>query len=476
MAVGLACITGASVVRAVAAGTLRVDNAPVPIGPTLVKAALLAVGLTLLCLGHLRLVGDRSGRGAWRRPVISALLLHLLAATALPMLSNDLFSNLNFAHLLVHEHVSPYTTVGPRVTSGPLGEWVSGYWKTTPCVYGPVTMGYAALASFLAGPQNVVGGVVFFKALAALCSLLMVVFGYLYARGLADERSRLPVFWMVACNPVWLVEIAGQAHNDAAMVVLVMAALVAHSRGRPLLVVVLLTLGIAAKYVAAVPLGFLFLWQLWRGAGRWPRRWLETAGQAVAAAAVLVACYLPLWEGWATLTTPMASINEAKFAYAYLKLLYWAFGPQGVELPFRLVTGVLWLGLLGLTLWWVRGWRARSSSLAAWATAGRFVLVHTLVLNSHFLPWYIAWLIPLVIAETDRQWWVVLLVYGYLALFRYALTLPFPGEEAVNLFLIHSLPLVMVVRLLRGRPVLGRHLSRLGSLERVAATGSGGGQ
>jgi hypothetical protein len=445
--------------------------------------ALFGIGVWLLCVGQVDVLHEtaRAPAGApssWRRPILGALALHVLAALALPLVSNDVFSNIHYGHLEVYQGIDAYTATPEELLAGAYQPWVGDRWRTAVCVYGPPLLWISDLAAWIAGPQNLYGAMFAFKALMLIVGASMVWLAWLYARELPNGGERLFVFWFLAANPVWLIEISGQAHNDGVMVVLMVGAVIAHKRGRWLACAALLGLGICTKYIAAVPFAFLLLWELWLGERPLAGRLGRVGAQLLVATTALVAPYLISWRGWAMIVRPLADLTGLRIAYSFLRLLYYSFylsGQRAMRTAFTWGSRVLWVALGSLTFVWLRRWpQRRGDSDVPIATALRFLLLHTLLLNSHFLPWYLTWLLPLLLCEPDRQWWIVVLIYGFFSLFHYALDIIVYNdiaEEIINTLWMHLPPLIMLVRLARGLPVLFGEkwvplLRRLGNLSR----------
>jgi alpha-1,6-mannosyltransferase len=465
---GLLVVAAVSVARAWLAGTLRVDDAPLsPLAIGAISAAF-AAGVLLVALGHVRCLASATvGRGPTLR---AAVALQLLAACALPLTSNDLFNNLLYGHLVAHQAQSPYTASPARLLAHPFQPWIGRLWKTTPCEYGPPLVGVATLAS-LAGGDGMPLNVVAFKVVMLLIGLGAILLAW---RVLPDGARR----WFVIASPVWLLEVLGQAHNDGVVVLLLLAAMLALRRGSDLLCAALLGLGAAAKYVPALPLALLMLWTIWLGRGAWPRRLGRAAAQGLIAVAVAVATYLPIWQGWETLRRPLIALGTPKFHYSLLKLLRlgvlsWG-GEREALLALRVTQGLFAALLLVAACWWIRRWRERPGDPdVVWSTAGRLLLLHTLLLNSHFMPWYLAWTLPLLAVEHDRRWWTVVIVYSTLTQLHYGLdwTLPWDPKQIVNVLLIHLAPAVLLLLLLRRRPLVHRD-SPLRSLALIEASGA----
>jgi hypothetical protein len=480
---GLASVAAAGVFRLGVTLHPRIDEMVLPYGHVVVIGALYGLGVWLLCVGQVDVLHDTARAGdlaaieVWRRPIVAALLLHLLAALALPLTSNDIFSYLHYGHLEVHQGIDATSATRQQLLAGELQPWVGDRWRTAVCVYGPPLLWLCDLASLIGGRGSVYGAMIALKALMLLVGASMVWLAWLYARTLSDRRDRRFVFWFLATNPVWLLEVSGQGHNDGVMVALMMGAVIARQRGRRLLCAALLGFGASTKYVAAVPLAFLLLWD-YSDDRPLHSRLGRVAAQGLTAAAAMVAPYLLCWRGPLMLLRPIEDLTQFKLAYSFLRLLYYAFylsGRRVMRQAYEVGTRALWLLLGVLLVRWLLGWRRqRGDRGVPWATALRFLLWHTLLLNSHFLPWYLTWLLPLLLCEPNREWWVIVMIYGFFSLFHYAIDIIVYydiAEEIINTLWMHLPPLIMLVRMARRRPILFGEkwvplLRRLGDLSR----------
>jgi hypothetical protein len=477
MVAGLTSVAAAGAFRLSVTLHPRIDEMVLPYDHVVVIGALYGLGVWLLCVGLVDVLHDPGAIDTWRRPVLAALLLHVLAALALPLTSNDIFSYLHYGHLEVYQGIDATAATRQQLLSGELQPWIGDRWRTAVCVYGPPLLWLCDLASWIGGRGSVYGAMFAFKGLMLLVGASMVWLAWLYARTLSVGRDRRFVFWFLAANPVWLLEVTGQGHNDGVMVVLMMGAVVAHKRGRWLLCAALLGLGAATKYMAAVPLAFLLLWD-YTDDRPLPRRLGRALAQGLTAAATMAVPYLLAWRGPMMLIRPLEDLTQFKIAYSFLRLIYYAFylwGRRIMRQAYEIATRALWLLLGVMLVRWLVGWRRlRGDRDVAWATALRFLLWHTLLLNSHFLPWYLTWLLPLLLCEPNREWWIIVLIYGFFSLFHYAIDIIVYydiAEEIINTLWMHLPPLIMLIRMARGRPILfgEKHvplLQRLGDLSR----------
>ncbi|MFI1394140.1 polyprenol phosphomannose-dependent alpha 1,6 mannosyltransferase MptB [Streptomyces sp. NPDC020681] len=243
----------------VTAGALPVRDVLAP------ESGLAAVGLVGAYFGLVLLVAawallGRAVRGP--RPPTRRTLLLTLGLWAAPLLvAPPLFSRDVYSYLaqgaMVDAQIDVYTH-GPSRLGGPLTDEVAPLWQHTPTPYGPLFLACAtAITDF--SRTEVFTGVLGMRLVALLGVAAMVYcLPILAKRCGADPATAL---WLGALNPLVLLHLVGGAHNDAIMLGLLGAGLVAALGRWPVLAVVLITLAALVKAPAAM--GLLAVALLW---------------------------------------------------------------------------------------------------------------------------------------------------------------------------------------------------------------------
>ncbi|MGW7366965.1 polyprenol phosphomannose-dependent alpha 1,6 mannosyltransferase MptB [Streptomyces sp. NPDC054841] len=299
---------------ALAAGGAAVGAVPVrdvlapQSGPAALGLAAAYFGLVLL-IAAWALLG-RAVRGP--EPPSPRTLLLTLALWAAPLLvAPPLFSRDVYSYLaqgaMVDAQIDVYTH-GPSQLGGLLTAEVAPIWQHTPTPYGPVFLGCAAAIAEFARTE-VSTGVLAMRLVALLGVALMVLCLPALARHCgADPRTAL---WLGALNPLLLLHLVGGAHNDAVMLGLLGAGLVAALGRWPVVGAVLVTLAALVKAPAA--LGLLAVALLWarRLDGRYPRlRAILAVGGTSAATTAATTALTGTGYGWiAALDTPVSPQN-----------------------------------------------------------------------------------------------------------------------------------------------------------------------
>ncbi|WP_327365189.1 polyprenol phosphomannose-dependent alpha 1,6 mannosyltransferase MptB [Streptomyces sp. NBC_01217] len=216
-----------------------------------------------------------------------------------PLFSRDVYSYL-VQGTMAAAHMDVYVYGADRL-GGPLAAEVPPIWQHTPTPYGPVFLAVARAAV----PLGIVG-----MRLVALSGVaLMIVFLLVLAGRCGTDRSA--ALWLGALNPLLLLHLVAGAHNDAVMLGLLGAGLVAASGRWPVSAAVLVTLAALVKVPAV--LGLFAVASIWsyrlRGRARLVRTGLATLAVAVATTVAATAA-TGTGYGWvAALGTPVSAHN-----------------------------------------------------------------------------------------------------------------------------------------------------------------------
>ncbi|MDL4773585.1 polyprenol phosphomannose-dependent alpha 1,6 mannosyltransferase MptB [Actinomadura xylanilytica] len=169
-------------------------------------------------------------RRGWRcRPVplvAAGLLVAALFAFMPPIGSSDHLNYAAYGRMVVTGH-DPYATRAVDVPGDPV-IGAPEEWRRTPSVYGPITTGGQALASWL-GDGSVRLTVFVLSILNTLAFALTALILYRTSRT-GERRLRTALLW--TCNPLVLLHLVAGAHNDV-LAIAPMVAAVALFAARP---------------------------------------------------------------------------------------------------------------------------------------------------------------------------------------------------------------------------------------------------
>ncbi|MBY8875181.1 polyprenol phosphomannose-dependent alpha 1,6 mannosyltransferase MptB [Micromonospora sp. PLK6-60] len=384
------------------AGEVAIDLPPVLAlrASTGLSVSVVYVGLTMLLLAWWRVGASvRTADGVSPRGLATTLVWWALPfAVALPVFSGDVHSYLAQG-AMTSAGLDAYR-VGPAALGGPLTVNVPDIWQRTPAPYGPVFLHLAAGVTDVTGGRVWVG-IVGMRVLALLGVGLLVWSVPRLARACGVRPAA--ALWLGVLNPLVLLHLVGDAHNEAVMLGLMCVGLVLALRRRPALGVVLITLAMLVKAPAALALAFVV--PVWAGqlGGRRPALRAALCTAAVSGGtALLVTAVAGTGFGW------VRALGTPTHARTWMSLstdLGWAVGTvlhrlRGLDV--EEVRHAVWL--VGLVV-------AAGACLVLWRRGGRHRPVGTLGLCLGVVvlagpvvhPWYLLWaLVPLAAGARDR--------------------------------------------------------------------------
>ncbi|WP_367325210.1 polyprenol phosphomannose-dependent alpha 1,6 mannosyltransferase MptB [Streptomyces sp. HUAS ZL42] len=357
------------------------------LAPSSPRAALGLVGVyfgVVLLIAAWALLG-RLVHGA-DPPTPRALLLVLVLwaiplIVAPPLFSRDVYSYLAQG-AMVDAHIDVYAH-GPARLGGPLAEEVAPLWRHTGAPYGPVFLGAASVLSGLTRGQ-LPAGLLGMRLLALLgVALMAAALPRLARHSGADPAAAL---WLGALNPLVLLHLVAGAHNDAIMLGLLGAGLVAALGRWPVLGAVLVTLAALVKAPAALGLAAVVVLQV--RAGRRPAKAVLTTAAAAGATTVAATAVAGTGYGWiAALDTPVSAHNWAltsllgRATGALLERLGSDLAPLAV--PVWHALGLVLTVVLVLAIWW----RLRPHPVYALGLS----LATVAAFGPAIRPWYALW-------------------------------------------------------------------------------------
>jgi hypothetical protein len=349
----------------------------------------------------------RSGRAAAVVVLGGAALLSFTLVFLYPVTAMDVYNYAVEGHILSFDHLNPLTTP-PASAVGDAFVLYAGSWSSSPSPYGPVWLTISRIIAHLAG-SDVVLAVLIFKAMAAaavwLTTALLFLAGQRHLSTTNAARGALLFGW----NPLVQIELVGNGHNDAVMILLGVGGLLlfgwARRRLKERSAATAPAIGIAtAALVASVLVKFLTapalpLAMVSLATDRHVTRRRRCAALlicAVVAVATAVLAYAPFWSGSATfLRLRQADSNYLASIPALAILLVPA------SIGWLLYARALVLGTTAaVSLWYLM--RGRCSLGVA---LFEITFVGILVVD-HFAGWYVPLLLALAVLSRDsRRCW-----------------------------------------------------------------------
>jgi hypothetical protein len=328
--------------------------------------------------------------------VVGFSLVFQVTFLAMPGLySTDIFSYVMYGRIAGTYLRNPYTNPPSAFINDPFLSWVFPFWRSTPSVYGPLWTDLTALVSSATGHASALDQVLVYKLLiwvSALVNLGLV--WMLTARAAWLRGPRLAAFALYAWNPVVLFELAGNAHNDALMLTLLLVSVIpltAERLGdRHWLAAVLSATASALIKFATAPVVVFY-------AAAGVRRW-RTAVIAIATAIGLTTAVSWPYLGSADAIVTHTIVSNRALVLNSIPDLMAQFA-VGLGAPIddarswsRIACALVYVGVLVWDL--LRVWRLRTPGVALEASARALLLLPLLVLTWVW-SWYFTWSIAM---------------------------------------------------------------------------------
>ena len=372
-------------------------------------------GVTTLLIAWLRLgrLVRREGGPDVRQLVTTLIWWSAPLCVALPIFSRDVYSYLAQGTMTVLG-IDAYQ-YGPAILGGPLSIDVPPIWQTTPAPYGPTFLSLASDITIVTGESIWLG--VLGMRLLALGGVALLVWAIPRIARACGVDPRAAV-WLGLLNPLVLVHLVADSHNDALMLGLMMAGIALALDRRPAAGAVLIALGALVK--APAGLALLFIVPIWAGqlsprsrtSTRWALGALGSFGIG-ALTAVVATTVAGTGFGWINaLDTPTLAHTWTSITTdlgVWLGMLASALDitSEAHVLAWVRLAGLLAAGLTCLAL--LRRYHATAPIVGL-----GLGLAAVLALGPVVHPWYLLWaILPLAAAATSakiRKWTTVISV------------------------------------------------------------------
>jgi Glycosyltransferase family 87 len=325
-----------------------------------------------------------------RTMIIAVAVLNVVVLLGPPLFSTDMFSYQAYARMFATYHANPYIHGPSVIQMDGIYQYIGKDWIYTPTVYGPLF----TLISGIFASASIAASEFAFKLIAVVASAGTMYFIWKCAklRGLNPVRS-LALFGL---NPLVTLYGVGGGHNDLLMLLLTSGGVYAVLTRREGVSGALITAATAIKLTGAVVLPFALI-----AGGRdesRSRRYAFLTGAAVVGVVVAAISFAVFGGGILHLTGTLESVQD-QGAWQSIPGFLFSLAHVHVTTVVRVLFDV---ALAGVVLWLLRRvWQGTMDWIegAAWATVAVLVTAWTM------LPWYVAWLLPLVALGTSRRLW-----------------------------------------------------------------------
>lgn len=350
------------------------------------RAGLLTIGFVALALVVFR---PRWRRALSMRIVLAlTLALFVLAVASWPRNSTDLWSYAAYGRMTAEYGVSPYRHTPSDFPNDPVERRVRPMWQNTESLYGPLWNGISAGVVSMT-QANARQTRIAFQSLAALAVFLAVV--------LVARRTRDPAaVALIGLNPLTVYAVVNSGHNDALVGLALLGGVLLASRDRFALAGIAIAAAALVKVVALLGLAALAVW-LWRKRGLRPAA--ITTGIAGGGVALGYA-----FTGWFDGLSPLRGAR-LHISHNSIWLLadsqgrtnlfglgrFYHFSTGYLEFAATL-SSVVVLALAAVLVWGRLRDHAPTLVVAS-------ALVAYLLAAAYILPWYVAWVLPLLALE-----------------------------------------------------------------------------
>jgi alpha-1,6-mannosyltransferase len=335
-----------------------------------------------------------------RRVILVGLILHALALILPLLFSRDVYSYTIYGRIVSEYGENPYVSVPLGFPDDPIFPVVSDFWEDSPTVYGPAFTAISAGVTSVA--DSPAASVFAFKALSAVASAATMLLVVAAARRLRPERAAFAGV-LVGWNPVVVFHGVGGGHNDALVGLAIAGAVLLILRGKDLWATGLLVAGALVKAVAVVPLVVLLTASVARRpAGSRLRALGAHGGVALLVGLPFIVPFMQTEDptlGQLELASREGWLAPSRFVYTALRGLATALagqaGKEVVSLSVRVVFAAVLLVAMAALLRHLARAPGRIEPIHVVASMGWGVLF-TLMLAPLLLPWYVAWVVPLI--------------------------------------------------------------------------------
>lgn len=374
--------------------------------------------IAFLLLASLYFLGWKAAQSVSHRRVAWIMVMVGIAASAAILLylypydAADIFDNISHGRIIAIYHANPFQQVTIDFPQDPFFHYPG--WPKVPSAYGPLWEMMAGLTASLAG-DGIFENVIAFKLLPAIFVVISVALTAVFMLRV-DPKRALSSVWLLGMNPLVLYETFGHGHNDMAMVVWIIAAVLAIDRRKFSLAILALVIGGLIKYIPLllIPVaGVIALVELPNPRER--LRFLILTG--LGAAILVTLAYAPFWGGLETLTverrTRLLTTSISSIVYNFLR--------QHIDAQ----SAAAWVTEISLYVTllfsiWQADRAGRKSSLPLWlrfSNSGlNILLFYLLVTILWFHQWYLVWAIGLAVLLPPGPIWALALFNSFAVL------------------------------------------------------------
>jgi alpha-1,6-mannosyltransferase len=350
--------------------------------------------LTVMFVSYVVVVAA-STRLSARAVLITVVALHAVVLLGPPLVSTDVFSYQAYARLGSVYAYNPYLNGPHAIALDHLYPYIGAKWSYTPSVYGPVFTAF----SYLLASLTIATSVFAYKSIAAVASLALVAVVWRCAK--LRDINPVRAAALVGLNPLLVLYGVGGGHNDLLMLLAVVSSIWALLASRERTGGALMMVAIGIKLTAGLLLPFVF-------AAGGPRRGRSRRdlllGAGVGFTLIAALSFTVFGSGAFHL---LATVRQSQSEGDWKSIPGVISSRLGMPTVGHISQYLLAAAFVALTAWLVlRVWRG----LTDWIDGAGWATLALLIASSSFLPWYVAWMLPLAALGHDRRLWRMAIV------------------------------------------------------------------
>lgn len=197
-------------------------------------------------------------------------------------------------------------TNGELVKNSKFIEYVSFWWKDCPNHYGPPLLFLFYTSVFIG--KSVMASYWVFKILMLISALLLTQTIYLILKE-QNTKTKYNLYALIVLSPLFLIEGIGQTHVDLVITLFIALFIYFFLKNKFFYAVFFIALAISCKImygVILIPLIIALLYVKYINAAKTIKGFLSYSIIGLSIIGIVVGIsYIPVWQGWETITTPM---------------------------------------------------------------------------------------------------------------------------------------------------------------------------
>jgi hypothetical protein len=230
-------------------------------------------------------------------------------------------------------------TNGELVKDSKFIEYVSNWWKDCPNHYGPPLLFMFYTSVFIG--KSVMASYWTFKILLLISALLLTQVIFLILKD-QNTQTKHNLYALIVLAPLFLIEGIGQTHVDLVITLFIALFIYFYLKNRFFISLFFMAMAISCKImygVILIPLLIALLYVKFINVEKNIFKFLSNSAIAISIIGIIVAItYIPVWQGWETILTPM-EYHKNKTpcrSFTELSILVYKFGGELISNGFNI--------------------------------------------------------------------------------------------------------------------------------------------